>query len=195
MKYDQYTYLYPPRPENAVSPETVSTIENMGYWAQIKRNGDCTLIFSRGDEVRFMNRHDQVPTRWSPKEYHNDFFKGNDRWRVFVGERIADTLYLFDQIVHDGIQLVGMTFRERQELIHSHWSGVEEEREVRITPWLTVAKSIKTDFAGVFASLNDPRDEGLVMKKPDAPLKSCFRDKANASWQVKSRVSTKNYTF
>lgn len=194
MQYAEYSYLYPPRPEKRVAPATIPFLESQGYWAQIKRNGDCTLIFAKGDDVRFMNRHDQTPTRWSPKDYHREFFKGFPEWNVFVGERIGDTLYLFDQIVHKGEHLVGSTFEDRQALIHSMWVGTEEEFEVRINEWLTVAKSFKTGFKGVFDRLTD-KDEGLVMKRPKAKLDPCFRDKQNGGWQVKVRRTTLNYTF
>ncbi len=194
MKYDAYAYLYPPRPEAAISIETVTMYERMGHWAQIKRNGDCTMIFSCDDQVIFKNRHNQDPTRWTPKEHHINFFRGRLQWNVYVAERVDDTLYLFDQIVKDGVQLVGSTFKERQQIIHSNWTGVEEDYEVRITPWLTVAKSMDRNFAKVFKTLG-PKDEGLVIKRPDANLNACFRDKQNGGGQVKARILTKNYSF
>lgn len=37
MRFDNYSYLYPPRPEKAVPRAMLSTYERMGYIAQAKK--------------------------------------------------------------------------------------------------------------------------------------------------------------
>ena len=192
--YASYSYLYPPRPERKIAPDTVGTYEALGWWAQVKRNGDCTMIFAREETVLFMNRHNLSSTRWTPKQYHLDFFRGEPYWNVYAAERIDDTLYIFDQVVKDGTHLVGMTFETRQHQLYSKWPVAEEEDELRVTEFLSVAKSHVADFRSIFDRLG-PNDEGLVMKHPNAALKPCFRDNQNGGWQVKARRATKNYPF
>lgn len=195
MIYDEFTYLYPPRPEKAIASTSLHWYESQRYWAQVKRNGDCTLIFCKGDDVRFMNRHGVVPTRWTPTADHYSFFRGSPKWEVFVAERIDNDLYIFDQIVRDGFQLVDTSFRDRQIALYHRWKIEKElDDEFLIGKFVTVAKSHLTGFDQIFNRLTD-KDEGLVLKNPYAKMNLCFRDKQNGSWQVKSRRTTKNYSF
>ncbi len=195
IPYQDYSYLYPPRPEKAISPETVGFYENLKWLAQVKRNGDCTMIFARKGDVRAMNRHNEVPSRWSLSEEQKEFFGRDKNWSVFAAERVGDKLYIFDTVVKDGTQLVGTTFESRQNHLYDRWPIIREDQdEVFVSETISVAKSYRSDFATVFSRLG-PKDEGLVMKDPDVRLMPCFRDKQNGSWQVKARIQTKNYSF
>lgn len=209
MIYDSYTYLFPPRPEAKIAPNLLSFHERQGFHAQVKRNGTCTVIFARGDEVIFKTRHPETENgehlQWKPLEAHLDFFRGFDTWYVFVGELMhnktkntKNQLYLFDMIVADGVQLIGSTFTERQARLLDMWKLQDDERDqFRVGEYVGVAKSFSTGFRKMFQEADEQKldeVEGLVLKRPTAKLTSCIRD-TNAGWQVKCRRPHKNYTF
>lgn len=214
MKYTDYAYLFPPRPEQKVARGLLSHYERLGWHAQVKKNGTCTVIFAKGDKVIFKTRHaDEQPDgddhkMWTPKAEHFEFFRGFSDWNVFVAEllhsktpHIKDDLYIFDQIVKDGVQLVGTTFTERQALLRAHYAdlikaneGDKRRDQLRLHKHVCLAKNFKAGFDKLFDTLQ-PEDEGLVLKKPDARLEACFRVTSNANWQVKSRIPSKNYNF
>ena len=212
MEYTDYTYLFPPRPEVKVPRDALGNYQSLGWHAQVKKNGTCTVIFAKGDQVIFKTRHAEEQTdgddhkMWSPKPEHVKFFQGFDSWNVFVAElmhsktpTIKDQLYIFDQIVHNGVQLVGKTFAERQALLRERWlhlnAGFAPERDqLRVHQYVSLAKNFKGGFGKLFDTLG-PGDEGLVLKNPNAPLNACFKHDSNWGWQVKSRIPHKNYGF
>lgn len=203
MRYEDYSYLWPPRPETKIPQAVLPFYEKRGFWAQIKRNGTCTVIFAKGDRVIFKTRHNDDHKQWSPKPEHVRFFQSTStEWNVYVAElvhsktpHIKDQLYLFDIIVRDGEQLVGTTFEARQVLLASLWpTATDEGDQFRVTPHVSYAKNFKSNFAELFTHLK-PEDEGVVLKDPKGKLKACFKGDSNASWQVKSRIPTKNYGY
>lgn len=206
MKYDEFQYLFPPRPENKIAKPMLGFYENKGWWSQKKKNGTCTMIFARGNEIIFKTRHPEIADgahrMWTPEGDHNAFFAGSKDWNVYVAELLhskvkggpKNELYIFDQVVRNGEQLVGSTFGERQSMLHSKFTGTDEGDQVRIAPRITLAKCFDEGFADVFENLKD-EDEGLVLKNPEAVLKPCFKLDSNSTWQVKCRIPMKNYSF
>jgi hypothetical protein len=206
MRFDEYSYLFPPRPETKIAVPMLSFYERRGFWAQAKKNGTCTMIFARGNEIIFKTRHPELHDgehrMWTPEGDHNAFFAGSKKWNVYVAELLhskvsggpKNELYIFDQVVKDGVQLVDSTFAQRQESLHRQFSGKDEGDQVRIAPRITLAKCIDTGFEERFEHLK-PEDEGLVLKNPAAKLKPCFKMDSNGAWQVKCRVPHKNYSF
>lgn len=207
MQYTEFTYLFPPRPEQKIPQGMLPFYQNRGYVAQVKKNGTCTLVFARGDEVIFKTRHPDLDSgehrMWQPKPEHVEFFQGSKDWNVYVCELVhsktphmKDQLYIFDIIVSDGEHLVDTTFESRQDILRSRFPRFTEEDVgvLRLTPFISMAKNFKGGFAHLFTHLK-PEDEGVVLKDPKAKLKACFKEGANGSWQVKSRVPTKNYGF
>lgn len=208
LDYDSYRYLYPPRPERAVPVGVLPFYEKRGWWAQVKKNGTCTMIFARGDEVIFRTRHgDELHKAWTPLAEHVAFFAGrSDAWRVYAAEllhsktpHIKNRLYIFDILVDDGEHLAGSPFSHRQTLLHARFAPrvpLDDAGlgEYRVTEHITLATSANAGYAALWAQLRD-EDEGLVLKHPDTPLRPCFSAAANADWQVKVRRVTKNYTF
>ena len=203
MDYKEYNYLYPPRPENKIPRGMLSFYEKRGYWAQVKKNGTCTVIFAKGNTVIFKTRHADDHKQWSPTPEHIRFFQGSDNWNVYCAEllhnkttHIKNQLYIFDKIVDDGIHLVGTTFEDRQLILQSQWEGDFEEKshQTRVHDYISVAENLVGDFDVVFDELL-PEDEGLVIKNPNGILEPCFKDTSNNRWQVKCRIPTKNYSF
>jgi hypothetical protein len=202
MNYAEYQYLWPPRPEQKIARPQLSYYENKGWWAQKKKNGTCTLVFARGAQVIFKTRHNDDHKLWSPKREHISFFAGPKAWNVYVAELLhskvaggpKDQLYIFDVLVSNGDYLVGSTFADRQVLLHDRFEGKDEGDQVRVSPYVTIAKCFDEGFAQMFDNLA-PEDEGLVIKNPLAPLKPCYKPDSNAGWQVKCRIPHKNYSF
>lgn len=203
--YTEFSYLWPPRPETKIARPQLEFFRTRGYWAQKKKNGTCTLIFCRGNEIMYRTRHPNLNNGehqlWAPSGDHNVFFAGRKKWSVFVAEllhsktkHLKNELYIFDQLVHDGVQLIGSTFAERQQLLHDQFSGADEGDQVRVAPRITLAKCFDEGFTELFSALK-PEDEGLVLKNPSAVLSACIRQDSNTAWQVKCRIPHKNYGF
>lgn len=202
MRYADFHFLYPPRPENKIARPQLSFYENRSWWAQKKKNGTCTVVFARGNEVIFKTRHNDGHKLWTPQGDHNAFFAGRAKWNVYVAELLhskvsggpKNELYIFDQIVKDGVQLVGTTFAERQGMLFDEFSGNDEGDQIRIAPRITLAKCFDEGFAEMYDYLK-PEDEGLVLKNPEGRLSPCFKMDSNSNWQVKCRITHKNYSF
>ena len=203
MQYSDYAYLWPPRPENKIAKTMLGFYQQRGFVAQKKKNGTCTLIFAKGDQVIFKTRHNDDHKLWVPQPEHVNFFSGEKDWNVFVAELLhskvaggpKNELYIHDQIVRDGKQLVGETFRERQASLLAKFSGGRPEDDLyRLTPKITLAKNFVAGFSKLFETLKK-EDEGLVLKELNAPLRACLKPNSNSSWQVKCRIAHANYSF
>ena len=202
MDYTDYRYLWPPRPETKIAKPMLGFYQSRGYVAQKKKNGTCTVVFARGDQVIFKTRHNDDHKLWTPQADHIKFFAGSKGWNVFVGELLHSKvtggpkheLYLFDQLVHEGQSLTGTTFEARQANLRSRYPGTDEGDQIRVAPRVTLAQNFCSGFAKLF-SLLKKEDEGLVLKDPKAVLKACLKADSNRAWQVKCRISNANYSF
>lgn len=218
MQYVKPDFLFPPRPENAVASGMLGFYEKRGWHAQVKKNGDCTVIITNGRDVIFKTRHGDDTGRWTPTKDVLAFFGGRKtagKWNVYVAEllhshgtQLKNHLYIFDKIVNDGVQLVGSTFASRQEILAAHtehwlneieWlNRPEHDDRIDILSTVSVAKSFTSGFAAKFAEISkSPHkdDEGLVLKNPKGILQPCFRATANDGWMVKIRRPNKNLGF
>jgi len=216
-EYTDFTYLWPPRPEKAIPNNFIGFYARRGWVAQFKKNGTCTVLFvSPEKDIIAKTRHDDDHKRWSPTEKSNAPFKAlpGNGWFVFVSElmdsktseTIKDTHYINDILVANGESLEGYTFSERQEILKEMFlTGNEKETESHwvVTPNLWLAKTLNGNFTSTWNAINEiaaqtagaPTDEGLVFKNPKARLSMCSNAGANSGWQVKCRVTHKNYTF
>jgi len=216
-EFSKYNFLFPPRPEKAIPYGALNFYEKQGFVAQHKKNGTCTVLYVTPEkEIIARTRHDDDHKLWSPTEKSSAPFKAlkGKGWFVFATEVLhskvkggaKDTVYIFDILVNDGETLTGKTFAERQEILkglfpnripsinHSHYVITENV-------WL--AKVLKKGFKEAMDRIQKkagekegaPEDEGLVLKRPDAPLASLGRATSNSGWQVKCRVLAKNYSF
>lgn len=209
MNYNEPKFLYPPRPERRVLPGLLGFYEKRGYWAQIKKNGTCSILgVGPNGEIYAQNRHGEDHRLWKPSEESLQPFKtiANGKWYVFVVEvidaktqYIKDSIYVHDVIVYNGKILEGTTFAKRQELLQKIFpnrskGGLGYEK---ITDKVWLAVLIKGGFKDIFDNdIEDPKvDEGLVLKDPNAKLEPMWREGTNSKWQVKCRKPHKNYGY
>jgi hypothetical protein len=209
MKYVEGTWLFPPRPENAIMKMALPMYEQLGYYAQYKLNGTSNVIaVSPNKELVCMTRHLVPHKQWAPTIASSEPFQAlpGKGWYLFCSElmnnktpHIKDVNYINDIMVADGEHLVGTTFRERQEMIEKLFNahaGESAESHWVAHPNLWVAKSFKNvSFRTLFEDLHKPEDEGLVLKNPNAKLLMGSTQSSNSSWMVKIRKKTKNYGF
>lgn len=182
--------------------------EKRGWIAQVKKNGTCTVIFARGDEVIFKTRHNDQHKAWSPQPSHSAFFAGRLQWNVYVAELlhskgplVKNHLYLFDILVSDGEELIGATLAQRQQILLDRFPSPKADIvgsraglgarmiEQDVSQATPIAKP-----SAVWPTLG-PMDEGFVFKNPAAVLSACITPTANGAWQTKIRRQHQNYSF
>lgn len=220
MEYKSYIYLYPPRPEQTTQNTELGKYDNGNYIAQVKSNGDCTVLFlsDKGDMV-VMNRHKGTIT----SNYSNIDLKGLQRgkgWTVLCGEMLNKSKYgedgklfnqkfvIWDILVHESKYLLGWTVEKRLELLEELYpcsrmrigsdGKLEALRYLCSTDHENVyrAPSYYENFESLYHEVTKTDVyEGLVLKRKDAKLTLGMNSKNNHSWQIKSRKPTKNYSF
>jgi hypothetical protein len=208
MNYDAYQYRWPPRPTNAAPVGLIGFYQRRGWVPQIKKNGTCTVIFARGDEVIFKTRHNDDHKAWVPQPQHSAFFSGRAKWNVYVAEllhskgpQLKNHLYLFDLLVSDGVELVGATLLERQRILLDRFPtptadivGSRAGLGARMITQDVSHATLIENPTGAWTSLG-ALDEGLVFKNPNAKLAPCITPTANGGWQIKIRRPHTNYSF
>lgn len=136
IKYEDFRFIFPPRPENALSPELIKTYDNGTFLAQPKLNGDCMEVFTNGIDVHLFNRYGepfkdiQIDINSFKQLYRETVPNAHsNKWMNLIGEYMIKSkknesgkiwnqkLVLHDTIVYDGVQLIGKTFRERVQLL------------------------------------------------------------------------------
>jgi hypothetical protein len=186
-------FLFPPRPEKAIVPGLIKSFQARGFCAQRKKNGTLQVIsIDSNQNVIYRTRHNEENKAWTPLPEMASYFAGFPD-SVLCGEllhskhpSVKNTIILFDVLRWLGRDLTGITLAERLEILR--WINP-------LTKSIQVIETNYQDLFGLYNSLSDPLDEGLVLKNPKAVLRSCMRDGLNASWQVKVRKGTRNFGF
>lgn len=209
MKYEEYIYLDPPRPENAIMQGSLERYEKLGYWAQFKKNGTCSIIYvpPKGQEPFAKTRHSNDPDHkaWQFTEHSLlQFRKLQDKhWHVFTaellhskGNGIRDTNYLHDVLVFESEYMLGSQFEFRQELLAEIFDVKKHKKTtshyvVDAHTWVARNYHPGDDYEHLFKEELGPEDEGLVLKNPHGILTT----KKNSNWQVKCRKAHANYGF
>ncbi len=217
MDYNEYTYLFPPRPEHTTHPNQIAKYDNEMYIAQPKYNGSCCNVFLNEHEVVVMNRHKTQITG----DYSKIDFKGLHRgkgWMVLCGEFLNKNkkgengkpfnlkYVIWDIIVYNGKMLIGHTFEERIKLLEELYpcfkmkvgSEFESVKHLCFTDCENVyrAPNYTTNFELLYHDLiNTDLYEGIVIKRKGAKLSYGLNEKNNHTWQIKCRKPTKNYKF
>lgn len=207
--YTKFRYLYPPRPETKAPVDMIQTLEDMGFIAQPKLNGSCALLFTDGKEVIFWNRHKKA---FAKHQMDIDELRSLHRgkgWTVICGEYMNKSqkdkkgktfnhkFVIFDLIVFNGTQLVGMTTEDRLALLSTNWTARPYDEWIeQISSNVFIVKSFTVDIKEKWNSIvNIGMYEGFVFKKPNAKLEPGYKEANNSLWQVKIRKPTLNYSY
>ena len=210
-KYINYRYIFPPRPKNAISPDDLNFWDNGTLICQPKLNGSNCLIFTNGQKIMVMNRHNQRLTNFqlSDAEVKN-LYRGNGGWMILNGEYLNKSksdetgqvfnhkFVIFDILCYDGDYLVGKTFEERVNLLDTLYDCIESEKDYLYSISTNVyrVKSYRDGFKSFFDKYT-PIDmiEGVVLKRANARLELGATEQNNIKSQLKSRKPTKNYKY
>lgn len=211
MKYTKYTYLYPPRPKNAINPEELDFWDNGTLIAQPKLNGSNCVIFTNGVDYFVMNRHKQRLTNFKiTNEELSEIYRGDGEWMIINGEYMNKSksdekskvfnhkLVIFDILAYNGEYLVGSTFSDRVELLDKLYGKQESEKDYlySITTNVYRVKSYSNNFKNLFDTItNIDMIEGLVMKRSNAKLEAGLTESNNIKSQLKCRKPTLNYKY
>jgi hypothetical protein len=211
MKYDKFSYIFPPRPETALPPKLISQFDNGEYYAQPKLNGSCMVLFINGTtkEVIVKNRHQDSFSRMTLDlkelaELNND--KG---WMVLVGEylnkgqtdhsekKFNDKFVIFDILVKNNIYLIGKSFKERLQLIDELFPGKNSNGFIKeVSNNVFVVNSFTDSFNEKYEELTKAQlYEGLVLKRATSKLEVGYKEKNNTTGMLKFRKEHKNYKF
>ena len=212
MKFENYRYIYPPRPKNAINPDDLTFWDNNSLLAQPKLNGSNTTIYTNGEQVIIMNRHGARLTNFQiPLDEIKSLYRGvRGQWLVINGEYLNKSkqdergitfnhkLIIFDILVYKSDYLVGQTFQQRVHLLDELYGKNDSEKSYlySISDNVCRVKSFDTGFKSLFDQLT-PIDiiEGLVMKRKNAKLEIGNTENNNTKSQLKARKPTKLYKY
>ena len=210
MKYTEYTYLYPPRPRNAIQSSDLDFWDNGNLLAQCKMNGSNATIYTNGDKVIVMNRHNERLTNVQvPMEEILSIYKGNG-WMVLNAEYMNKSksdenrqvfnhkFVIFDILVLDNDYLVGSTFEQRVLLLDELYGKVPCEKDYlwKISDNIYRVKSYTRDFLELYNSLVEiDMIEGLVLKRKGAKLERGNTENNNTKSQIKCRKKCNSYRY
>ncbi len=218
MKYDKYSYLFPPRPIQTTKHTELGKFDNGEFIAQPKYNGTCCNVFISETDLIVMNRHKGEIT----SNYSHIDFKGLHRgkgWMVICGEFLNKNklgedgkpfnlkFVIWDILVFEGKYLLGTTLEERLALLEYLYpcaSMVVGKDKMECFKHLCCTKHTNIYRAPTYINkfeelYHDIVDvdlyEGLVLKRKFAKLSMGLNEKNNNDWQIKCRKPTKNYAF
>ena len=142
---------------------------------------------------------------------NNEFislYRGNG-WFVLNGEYMNKSkinqkgnvfnqkLVIFDVLVYNGVQTIGMTFDERIELLNKLFVSTEYDGYInKISENVYIVKSFYQNFKNTYEKIVQiDMYEGWVLKKKGSKLKNGLSEKNNTDTQMKFRKPTKNYSY
>lgn len=210
MRYDNYKYIYPPRPKNAIPSDELDYWDNNTLLAQAKMNGSNATIYTNGDKVIVMNRHNERLTNVQvPMEEILAIYKGTG-WMVLNAEYMNKSksdenrqvfnhkFVIFDILVLDNDYLVGSTFEQRVLLLDELYGKVPCEKDYlwKISSNIYRVKSYSRDFLELYNSLVEiDMIEGLVLKRKGAKLERGNTENNNTKSQIKCRKKCNSYRY
>lgn len=210
IRYESFSYIYPPRPKNPVDPKEIPNWDDGIMIGQPKLNGSNSVIFMNGRDVYVYNRHNQRMTNFDlSKEDLLKLYSGSG-WMVLnaeylnkskkdeTGDTFNHKLVIFDILVYKSEYLIGQTFQERISLLDSLFGKGESGKSYLYSVSENVyrVRSYYSDFKNLFDELvKIDMVEGLVLKRKNARLEVGNREDNNSKSQVKFRKPTKNYKY
>ncbi len=212
MIYNQFRYIFPPRPKNAIPPKDLVYYDDQGgFLGQPKIDGSNCVIFTNGIELKIMNRHGQVLSGVTINSEISALFRGNiGNWIVLNGEYLNKAkkdesgisfnhkLIIFDILVYDSEYLLGKTFLERVELLDNIYGSEDSDKDYlhSISENIFRVKTYTDNFSDKFNHLSKiDMVEGLVLKRSKAKLEFGSSSDNNSKSQLKCRKPTKNFKF
>ena len=210
MKYNNYKYIFPPRPKNAIQSSDLDFWDNNTLLAQPKLNGSNSVIFTNGEKVIVMNRHNGRLTNVQvPMEEILSIYKGKG-WMVLNAEYMNKSksdekrqvfnhkFVIFDILVLDGDSLVGKTFEERVILLDQLYGtkACEKPYLYGISENIYRVKSYTSNFLELYNDLVEiDMIEGLVLKRKSARLEAGTSELNNTKSQIKCRKKCNSYRY
>lgn len=129
MKYEKFTYIYPPRPKHVITLKTLGSYDNGQYIAQPKINGSNSLLFiSPEKQWQLWNRHGEKQQLYRDLQFEK-LYRGSG-WMVLnaeymnkskqtaSGETFNHKFAIFDILVYNGEILDGTTLMQRIDLLN-----------------------------------------------------------------------------
>lgn len=209
ISYNRYRYIYPPRPEINLPSSELNKYDNGLWLGQPKLNGSNITIFTNGVELHVYNRHNSLLSNVKmTKEDFLPLHRGNG-WFVINGEYMNKSklngknevfnhkLVIFDVLVYNGIQTIGMTFEERINLLNKLYTQSDYDGFInKVSDKVYMVKSFYENFHQTYQKIiQTDMYEGWVLKKRNAKLKNGISEKNNTDSQMKFRKPTKNYSY
>lgn len=219
MKYDNYKFIYPPRPVNKISTDQIEKYDTGEYVAEVKYDGSAVVVFLDADGFIVMNRHHETISNDFAEEIDWAGMYSGKGWMVLCGELLNKNklgehgtplnkkFVIWDILVYNGDYMVGATHAERLRKLEILFptqrmqvtaAGIEEYKHVCFTSVKGVFKKAvyTTNFTELYNDLvTTSLYEGVIIKRLDSKLQFGFVEKNNFSSSVKCRKSTKNYLF
>ena len=219
MKYEQFMYIYPPRPEYKTPSNNLGIYDTGEYLAQPKYNGSACMVFTNGIETHIYNRHKQELSRVSPDIPFHLLAKDENKWFVYAGEYLnkgkigengtkeKDKFIIWDCLVWSNNYLIGSTLEERLNLLEAIYpcnrgqvgtKGMEIYNHLCCTEFdhIYKAPTYLNSFEWLYHDISKTDlYEGLVLKKKESKLSFGFQKLNNHEWQIKCRKETKIYKF
>ena len=209
ISYNRYRYIYPPRPEINLPSSELNKYDNGLWLGQPKLNGSNITIFTNGVELHVYNRHNSPLSNVKmTKEDFLSLHRGSG-WFVLNGEYMNKSklngkngvfnhkLVIFDVLVYNGIQTIGMTFEERINLLNKLYTQSDYDGFInKVSDKVYMVKSFYENFHQTYQKIiQTDMYEGWVLKKRNAKLKNGISEKNNTDSQMKFRKPTKNYSY
>jgi len=203
-------YIYPPRAETKIAPESLPIFEKMGkFLAQPKLNGSSTEIYfdDKGTVKTYNRHHDVISHKMDVKELES-LHRGNGEM-VLCGEYLNKNqkdetgnywnhkYVIWDIIVYEGKHLLGSSFEERYKLLNKLYPDNPVKKHLhQISSNCYRINAILSDFKSIFEDISKfDIYEGLVLKRLDGKLENGTTENNNTRTQIKCRKGTKNYRF
>jgi hypothetical protein len=209
INYEKFRYIYPPRPEINLPSSELVKYDNGLWFGQPKLNGSNVTIFTNGTELHIYNRHNSP---LSNVKMTNQEFLSLHRgkgWFVLNGEYMNKAkinskgevfnhkLVIFDVLVYNGTQTIGMSFDERIKLLNTLFKSAEYDGYInKVDNNVYIVKSFYENFDTIYQKIVQiDMYEGWVLKKRTSKLKNGLSEKNNTDSQIKFRKPTKNYSY
>lgn len=209
IPYNKYRYIYPPRPEINLPSSELVKYDN-GLWVgQPKLNGSNITIFTNGTELYICNRHNGPLSNVKMTDQEFLSLHRGKSWFVLNGEYMNKAkinskneafnhkLVIFDVLVYNGVQTIGMSFDERIKLLNNLFKSSEYDGYInKISNNVYIVKSFYENFDTIYQKIVQiDMYEGWVLKKRTSKLKNGLSEKNNTDSQMKFRKPTKNYSY